>query len=123
MLRSPLAIKFGRRFQSDFTYKKWIHLSLPQKQDFVKGFVENYRKQYPGSKTNVSLRGLALDMEGHGDAPSVFGIFYDDVWELCKKSKEGLYSEERQALQRNDIKQTGRFGHESFYDLLVEDDR
>lgn len=61
-------------------------------------------------------------MEQHSDAPSVFGIFYDDVWSLCKRSKEELQSGEKRALQRNDIRQTGRFGHESFYDLLVEED-
>ncbi|CAR21994.1 Mlo1p [Lachancea thermotolerans CBS 6340] len=107
------------RRQSTFAYKKWVDLETSQRQQFIKGFVENYRKQYPGSKTNVSLKGLALGMEDHADAPTVFGIFYDDIWGLCKKSKESLYSGEKSAAQRNDIKQTGRFGHESFYDLLV----
>ncbi|SCU89159.1 LAME_0E02410g1_1 [Lachancea meyersii CBS 8951] len=122
MLRSRILFKQARRFQSDFPYKKWSDLSLYQQQDFVKGFVENYKKQYPGSKTNVSLKGLSIGMKDHADAPAVFGIFYNDVWNLCKKSKENLYSGAKQALQRNDIKQTGRFGHESFYDLLVENE-
>ncbi|SCV01747.1 LANO_0F13322g1_1 [Lachancea nothofagi CBS 11611] len=120
MLRRQGLGKCFIRFQSQFAFKKWADLNLSQKQEFVQGFVENYRKQYPGSKTNVSLKGLSIGMENHGDAPAVFGIFYDDVWGLCKKSKEALYSQEEQIVRRNDIKQTGRFGHESFYDLLVE---
>ncbi|SCU83488.1 LAFA_0D03906g1_1 [Lachancea sp. 'fantastica'] len=123
MFNAKLLVRNTRRFQSGTAFKKWSDLSLNQQQNFVKGFVENYKKQYPGSKTNVSLQGLSIGMEAHGDAPAVFGIFYNDVWNLCKKSKDSLYSNEAKALQRNDIKQTGRYGHESFYDLLVEDER
>ncbi|CUS21462.1 LAQU0S03e03158g1_1 [Lachancea quebecensis] len=120
MFRSRTLFRALNRCQSTFAYKRWADLSTPQKQHFIKDFVENYRRQYPGSKTNVSLKGLALGMEEHADAPAVFGIFYDDIWGLCKKTKESLYSGEKRTAQRNDIKQTGRYGHESFYDLLVE---
>ncbi|CEP62834.1 Mlo1p LALA0_S06e04896g [Lachancea lanzarotensis] len=121
MFSLKLLTKNAKRFQHTFAFKKWSDLSLKQQQTFVKGFVDNYKKQYPGSKTNVSLQGLSIDMENHQDAPAVFGIFYNDVWDLCKKSKQNLYSKDVNALQRNDIKLTGRYGHESFYDLLVEE--
>lgn len=122
MYRSPLRITRLTRFQSTFPYKKWSGLSIREKQTFVTEFVENYRVQYPGSKTNVSLKGLSLDMEKFNDAPSVFGIFYNDIWQLLKKSKDALYlNDTKKPIIRNDIKETGRFSHESFYELLVEE--
>lgn len=103
-------------------YKRWRDLSLAQKQEFVHRFVDNYSAQYPGSKTNVSLRGLALDMEQHNDAPSVFGLFYDDILKLWEKSRDRLYANQELTPKRNNIAETGRFGHESFYDLLIDNE-
>ncbi|SCW01698.1 LAFE_0E05336g1_1 [Lachancea fermentati] len=103
-------------------YKRWRDLSLAQKQEFVHRFVDNYSAQYPGSKTNVSLRGLALDMEQHNDAPSVFGLFYDDILKLSEKSRDRLYANQELTPKRNNIAETGRFGHESFYDLLIDNE-
>ncbi|AET38390.1 Mlo1p Ecym_2680 [Eremothecium cymbalariae DBVPG len=122
MLRSSLQVSSIRRHRHvGSSFKKWHDLTVPERQQFVNDFVENYKKQYPGSKTNVSLKGLALDMKGFGDAPAVFGIFYNDIWMLRKQKYEMLYTNIDNSYLRNNIKEHGRFSHESFHDLLVEE--
>lgn len=120
MFRSGVQGLIGKRFSSTFRYKRWEELTTPEKQKFVKSFVENYKEQYPGSKTNVSLKGLALDMDEYNDAPSVFGIFYDDIWRVSKAKKESLYNGKQQMDRSQVIKEHGRFAHETFHDLLIE---
>ncbi|CCD27258.1 Mlo1p NDAI_0K00670 [Naumovozyma dairenensis CBS 421] len=61
-------------------YKKWYELTLKEKHQFINSFVENYKLHYPSSKTNVSLKALALGIDEYQDSPSVFGIFYNDIW-------------------------------------------
>lgn len=87
-----------------FLFKKWYELDMIEKQRFIKRFVDNYKVQYPSSKTNVSLKGLSVGMDEHHDSPSVFGIFYDDIWTIVNKTG----------------KSTGRFGHNSFHKLLIK---
>ncbi|AGO13662.1 AaceriAGL213Wp [[Ashbya] aceris (nom. inval.)] len=108
-----------RRWTHTGRYKQWRELSLGEQQRFARDFVENYRTQYPGSKTNVSLRGLTLNMEEHGDAPAVFGIFYNDIWRLRQQRQAALYGEGQQS-PGSAVREHGRFAHESFHDLLVD---
>lgn len=119
MFRTAIRNTFSKRYNSSFRFKRWAELTTAEKQKFVTDFVENYKKQYPGSKTNVSLRGLVMDMERYNDAPSVFGIFYNDIWEITKARKESLYGG-KQIDRRNLIKDYGRFGHETFHELLID---
>ncbi|XBW35474.1 hypothetical protein QEN19_001047 [Hanseniaspora menglaensis] len=83
--------------------RPWKSLTIKQKQTFINKFTGNYRKLYPGSKTNVSFAALKLDMEQFDDAPALFGIFYEDL--------------------RNGKMKRSRLSHESFFQLLVEDKR
>lgn len=85
------------------TFKSWYELSVQEKQRFINGFVENYRIQYPGSKTNVSLKGLSNGMDEHRDSPSVFGIFYNDIWKNVNTANKNCH----------------RFKHPSFHRLLI----
>ncbi|CDO92440.1 unnamed protein product [Kluyveromyces dobzhanskii CBS 2104] len=120
MFRTALGNTTSKRFNSTFNFRRWAELNTGEKQRFVTDFVENYKRQYPGSKTNVSLKGLAMDMEKHNDAPSVFGIFYNDIWEISKARKESIYGSGKH-INRNDlIKDYGRFGHETFHELLID---
>ncbi|CAI4048811.1 hypothetical protein SKDZ_13G3780 [Saccharomyces kudriavzevii ZP591] len=101
---------FGK--EACFPYKKWHELDMLQKQEFIQRFVKNYRHQYPSSKTNVSLKGLSIGMDEHNDSPSVFGIFYNDIWKSFK-------SEQREP--GNDGIRTGnRFSHPRFKQLLIQ---
>ncbi|CCK72134.1 Mlo1p KNAG_0J00510 [Huiozyma naganishii CBS 8797] len=87
-------------------YKRWYQLQLSEKQQFITRFVHNYKVQYPRSKTNVSLRELSHGMDQFQDSPSVFGIFYEDIW--------------RRALEQGGPRTGSRFDHPSFLKLLVE---
>ncbi|AAS54278.1 AGL213Wp [Eremothecium gossypii ATCC 10895] len=109
-----------RRWAHGGSYKQWHELGLDEQQRFARDFVENYRAQYPGSKTNVSLRGLTLNMEEHGDAPAVFGIFYNDIWRLRQQREAALYGAGQRVPAGSAVREHGRFAHESFHDLLVE---
>ena len=84
-------------------FRSWRSLTLKQKQSFINKFTNNYKKLYPGSKTNVSFAALKMDMEEFNDAPSLFGIFYEDL--------------------RNGKMIKSRLSHESFNHLLIEDKR
>lgn len=119
MLRIGVCRVIGKRANSSSSFRKWSNLSTYERQRFVTQFVNNYKEQYPGSKTNVSLKGLALDMEKFDDAPSVFGIFYNDIWELFHLRRNAIYSE-KSTDKKESQKKYGRFGHSSFLDLLVE---
>ncbi|QLG73555.1 hypothetical protein HG535_0F00650 [Zygotorulaspora mrakii] len=92
-------------------YKKWYELSLHEKQLFIRTFVDNYKRHYPGSKTNVSLRGLATGMDAHSDSPSVFGVFYNDIWGTVSRPPK---AELATSNKRN------RFNHPSFCTLLIK---
>ena len=96
-----------------FPYKKWQELDMHQKQEFIQRFVKNYRHQYPSSKTNVSLKGLIIGMDEHNDSPSVFGIFYNDIWKSLKNEPENAGS----GLIRT--RSGNRFSHPSFRQLLI----
>lgn len=88
---------------SGVTIRSWKSLTLKQKQTFINRFTANYRTLYPGSKTNVSLAALKLDMEQFDDAPALFGVFYEDL-------RKGTMAK-------------SRLSHVSFISLLMEDKR
>lgn len=95
-----------------FPFKKWHELNMSQKQEFIQLFVKNYRHQYPSSKTNVSLKGLSIGMDEHNDSPSVFGIFYNDIWKSFKNEQLGT--------NNDNMKSGSRFSHPSFKQLLIQ---
>ncbi|CAI4035721.1 hypothetical protein SMKI_13G3720 [Saccharomyces mikatae IFO 1815] len=105
---------FSHGFDKDtcFPFKKWHELSMSQKQEFIQRFVKNYKHQYPSSKTNVSLKGLCIGMDEHNDSPSVFGIFYNDIWKKFKNEQPGS--------KNDDTKSGNRFSHPSFKHLLIQ---
>ena len=76
-----------------------------EKKVFIQRFVLNYQMQYPESKTNISLKELAVNREEYKDTPSVFGIFYDDIW---KNKRYGTVDSNK------------RFHHACFKNLLVK---
>lgn len=93
-------------------YKRWYELNLKEKQSFIHHFVNNYKTRYPGSKTNVSLKGLASGMDAHNDSPSVFGIFYNDIWRVVSKCGSSENA-------KTNCKKGNRFNHDSFHRLLI----
>ncbi|KAG0667888.1 hypothetical protein C6P45_005255 [Maudiozyma exigua] len=95
-------------------YKRWSELNLPERQLFIKEFVKNYKKQFPKSRTNLSLKMLSLDMDKFEDSPAVFGIFYNDILkELAKEAGQTVVAE----LAAN--REENRFVHHTFKRLLV----
>lgn len=94
-------------------FKKWSELELAERQDFIKAFVKNYKKLFPQSKTNLSLKTLSMDMDKFEDSPAVFGIFYNDI---CKE----LYKEATPdaAAKKTPPGSENRFVHHSFQKLL-----
>jgi hypothetical protein len=83
--------------------RPWASLSIKQKQGFINKYCQTYKTLYPGSKTNVSLQALKMDMIEFDDAPSLFGIFYED-------------------LRFNRVYKS-RLSHDNFWALLIEDKR
>ena len=83
--------------------RPWASLPIKQKQGFINKYCQTYKTLYPGSKTNVSLQALKMDMIKFNDAPSLFGIFYED-------------------LRLNKVHKS-RLSHDDFWTLLVEDKR
>jgi hypothetical protein len=81
--------------------RPWASLPLKQKQGFINKYCQTYKTLYPGSKTNVSLQALKMDMTEFNDAPSLFGIFYED-------------------LRKNTVTKS-RLSHDKFWDLLIEE--
>lgn len=95
-------------------YKRWSELDLPERQLFIKEFVKNYKKQFPKSRTNLSLKMLSLDMDKFEDSPAVFGIFYNDILkELAKEAGQSVVAEAAANREEN------RFVHHSFKRLLI----
>ncbi|CAL9736066.1 hypothetical protein MOSE0_J01090 [Monosporozyma servazzii] len=103
--KGRLPICYTQFISEEYKYKRWYELKPEEKRVFVQQFVYNYQKQYPESKTNLSLKELAVNKEIYKDAPSVFGIFYDDIW---KNKRSGMDNYNK------------RFYHFSFKRLLVE---
>ncbi|CCF56680.1 hypothetical protein KAFR_0B03840 [Kazachstania africana CBS 2517] len=94
-------------------YKRWFELTKTEKQSFIRAFVDNYKKQYPKSRTNLSLRELSNDMTKFDDSPSVFGIFYNDIWkEVTNTSKSDGSNKHAQG--------DSRFAHPTFKTLLID---
>lgn len=89
-------------------YKEWYELTTKEKQKFIKDFVKNYKTHYPGSRTNVSLKGLAMGMDEYEDSPSVFGIFYNDIWKLQESTAA---NEKNKKYETHFI--DNRFAHQS----------
>ncbi|KAH7586093.1 Hypothetical protein J6896_02171 [Nakaseomyces glabratus] len=83
-------------------FRRWHELDLAEQHKFIHRFAENYRKRYPGSKTNLSFRGLMKDIDTYKDSPSVFGIFYNSI---CDNIDHG--------------RDNGRFAHDSFRKLVL----
>ncbi|CAB4252649.1 similar to Saccharomyces cerevisiae YMR252C Putative protein of unknown function [Maudiozyma barnettii] len=95
-------------------YKSWAELELPERQQFIKEFVKNYKKQFPKSKTNLSLKMLSLDMDKFEDSPAVFGIFYNDIYkELAREAGQSIIAQSVAAREEN------RFIHSTFKRLLI----
>ncbi|KAL6946354.1 hypothetical protein ACO0RG_000500 [Hanseniaspora osmophila] len=90
------------------SFKVWNSLSLLERQRFSTKFVQNYKKLYPGSKTNVSLNAMIVDMATFRDVPAVFQVFYNDISKLHMS----------ETLNRNTY---GRFSHPSFVELLYKE--
>lgn len=59
--------------------KTWFELDAREKQCFVARFVVNYQRHYPRSATNQALRSLSARGDPHGDSPSLFAVFYNDI--------------------------------------------
>lgn len=104
------------RFQSTHVgpgFRKWSELKLSERQDFIKGFVKNYKKLFPQSKTNLSLKTLSMDMDKFEDSPSVFGIFYNDIHKETLKDAASNAS-----VNTPSAGSDNRFVHPSFHKLL-----
>ncbi|AMD22391.1 HGR052Cp [Eremothecium sinecaudum] len=105
-------------------YKQWRSMNIKQKQGFINGLVATYAEQYPGSKSNVSFKSLKQDMEFYGDAPAVFGVIYDSIWELQKVKQKLIHSnDDGHKWVTDNIIEHGRFAHHRFQELLVEEDK
>lgn len=70
------------RLHDPSPYKRWYELSLAEKQFFVSTFRVIFRNRYPASGTNSTLHLLSRSAGDHHDSPSVFGIFYEDIWKV-----------------------------------------
>ncbi|KAL6950133.1 hypothetical protein ACO0QE_000809 [Hanseniaspora vineae] len=90
------------------SFRVWNKLSLLERQRFSTKFVQNYKKLYPGSKTNVSLNAMIVDMATYQDVPAIFQVFYNDISKL----------EMNETLSRDTY---GRFSHPSFVKLLYKE--
>ncbi|SMN22056.1 similar to Saccharomyces cerevisiae YMR252C Putative protein of unknown function [Maudiozyma saulgeensis] len=100
--------------QNKSHFKRWSELELPERQQFIKEFVKNYKKQFPKSRTNLSLKMLSLDMDKFEDSPAVFGIFYNDIYkELAKEAGQSAIVQSIAAREEN------RFTHHTFKKLLI----
>lgn len=99
VVRRFIVTKASARGLSKF--RRWHELNLDEQHEFIHKFAENYKRQYPSSKTNVSIKGLMNDMEKYRDSPSVFGIFYNSICDYIDHGRDN-----------------GRFSHESFHSIV-----
>jgi len=60
-------------------FKKWAQLDVPEKQKFIRSFVDLFKEKNPCSKSNVMYKSLASGMEEYDDTPYVFGILYNEI--------------------------------------------
>ncbi|CCE90223.1 Mlo1p TDEL_0B00940 [Torulaspora delbrueckii] len=90
MLGRVLSKRLACDIACEGAFKRWYELEMHEKQRFVNGFVALYREQYPVSRSNGSLQGLSAKMnDHHRDSPSVFGIFYNDIWgRRCRRFQD-----------------------------------
>lgn len=100
-LRTPVADL--RRAADPSPYKKWFELSTIEKDVFVSTFRDIYRNRYPASGTNSKLHMLLPRTHDPYDTPSLFGIFYDDIWKVVNRTNRDNH----------------RFSDQSFKSLLV----
>lgn len=91
------------RLQDPSPYKRWYELSPPEKQLFVSAFSVIFRSRYPASGTSSKLHVLSPPSVDHHDSPSVFGIFYEDIWKVENRTGRNNH----------------RFSDQSFRSLLV----
>lgn len=84
-------------------YKKWFELSKNEKDVFVTTFRDIYKNRYPASGTNSKLHTLLPKTQDPFDTPSLFGIFYDDIWKVVNRTNRNNH----------------RFSDQSFRGLLV----
>ncbi|GAV55925.1 hypothetical protein ZYGR_0AZ00960 [Zygosaccharomyces rouxii] len=92
-----------RRVTDPSPYKKWFELSKIEKDVFVSTFRDIYKNRYPASGTNSKLHTLLPRTHDPHDTPSLFGIFYDDIWKVVNRTNRDNH----------------RFSDESFRGLLV----
>lgn len=87
MLSRRLACDTARDLACQGAFKRWYELETHEKRRFVNGFVALHREQYPVSRSNGSLEGLSTKIdEHHPDSPSVFSVFYNDIWgQRCRR--------------------------------------
>lgn len=110
---SRISMRFNSQLVSPH-YKRWSELELPERQLFIKEFVKNYKKQFPKSRTNLSLKMLSLDMDKFEDSPAVFGIFYNDILkELAKEAGQSVVAQSVANREEN------RFVHHTFKRLII----